>query len=354
MKNTIWFMSGLNSQRDIIAGAKQAGERHNHPFRVLASHHQHRHEILEQADAAFIEPAEYHDKLAFITAVVDQYRVDAIHVGRDCRWFEQQRAAIEATGVALTTGARSLETFEYADDKVAFAALMAQSGLAVVPSLRVDSHQALRSALAAAPFDGEPVCIKPMRGIYGQGFWKLDASASPTACFDNVDRRCVHPGLFLTALERAETMQPMVLMPYLPGPEHSVDMLVENGTILAAVGRRKEGALQYLIQSGAAFELAKACAQILRADGLVNVQTRADRHGDSLLLEINLRPSGGIGYTRHCGVNLPGLFASRQLARRDADETRRLGVAEFRPVTVRSVSDAQPYPAVLRNLINLN
>ena len=50
-------------------------------------------------------------------------------------------------------------------------------------------------------------------------------------------------------------------MPYLPGPEYSADILADNGEVLAAVGRRKEGCLQYLEHDGAAFELACACVR---------------------------------------------------------------------------------------------
>ena len=83
-----------------------------------------------------------------------------------------------------------------------------------------------------------------------------------------------------------------------------MDILADNGQVLAAVARRKDGSLQYLEHEGAAFELACACARVMKADGLVNVQTRHDHHGQPLLLEINMRPSGGIGYTALSGVNL--------------------------------------------------
>ncbi|PKD78415.1 ATP-grasp domain-containing protein, partial [Escherichia coli] len=102
-------------------------------------------------------------------------------------------------------------------------------------------------------------------------------------------------------------------MPYLPGPEFSVDILADKGEILAAVGRRKEGAIQYLVNEGSAWELACDCARVMKADGLVNVQTRNDVNGNPVLLETNMRPSGGVGYTLHSGVNLPGLFAAFKL-----------------------------------------
>ena len=53
-----------------------------------------------------------------------------------------------------------------------------------------------------------------------------------------------------------------------------------------------------------AVELAIRAAEHFGCDGIVNVQTRDDASGQPHLLEINLRYSGGIGYTRETGVNL--------------------------------------------------
>ncbi|MFT2603461.1 ATP-grasp domain-containing protein, partial [Escherichia coli] len=92
---------------------------------------------------------------------------------------------------------------------------------------------------------------------------------------------------FLAAHARMDCFTPQVLMPYLPGPEYSVDMVVSQGTVLAAIGRRKEGVLQYLENEGEAIELAINCARLMNADGMVNVQTRHNAEGKPLLLEIN-------------------------------------------------------------------
>lgn len=349
MKKKIWFMGGLNSQKDIITAANDVKPLLD--LQVFASHPHPRYEILQHADVALIEPAADTEKLDFILRVIAEYRIDALHTGRNCLWFEQRRATIENSGVRLTTGARDEATFVLADNKVAFAAFMAQQGLPVVPSLAIASADELRQRLAEQPFDTDRLCIKPVTGIYGLGFWRLDAQATPMACFDNASNRCVHPELFLAAMAQSPALKPMVLMPWLPGPERSVDMLVENGEVIAAVGRCKDGALQHLHQSGEAFELAVACAQQMKADGLVNIQTRDDHHGRPLLLEINLRPSGGLGYTRHSGINLPGLFAQRQCGAISLADAKRAGSNGFRAVTVRATSDVEPYPSGLDNLI---
>jgi len=192
--------------------------------------------------------------------------------------------------------------------------------------------------------------VKPVTGIYGMGFWRFDDSISPMAAFTHPDSRKVHPEMYLHALERQASFEPLVLMPYLPGPEYSVDMLVEQGHVIAAVARRKEGALQYLEQSGQAYELAKACAQLMQADGLVNVQTRNNEQNLPVLLEINMRPSGGIGYTRHSGVNLPGLFAMRKLGLINQQDASTLATESFSPTVVRSMTDVIVYNMTLDNL----
>lgn len=110
--------------------------------------------------------------------------------------------------------------------------------------------------------------------------------------------------------------------------------------------------LQYLENEGEAIELAIDCARLMNADGMVNVQTRHNAEGKPLLLEINMRPSGGIGYTRHSGVNLPGLYAFHTLGLMDDEQVRQSAKNDFSPAVVRSVTDVIPYPASLTNRID--
>ena len=352
MNNKIWLMEGLSSQKDIIQGIKTFAAAQHLQLTVYASHRHERNEILSVADHALIEPQEASERLSFITDIVATHGIHHIHAGRNTLWFEEHRAAIEATGVTLTTGSTSAEWLALAEDKVAFAGLMQQHALPVVPSWRVDSVSDLQTYLASPPFSDTPVCVKPVTGIYGMGFWRFDDTAAAMDLFNHPENRTVNPQHYLAALASAESFKPLVLMPYLPGPEYSVDIFADNGEILAAVGRRKEGAIQYLVNEGAAFELACNCARVMKADGLVNVQTRNDRQGTPLLLEINMRPSGGIGYTQHSGVNLPGLFAAFKLGLLTKDEVIGRAASAFSSVAVRAVTDVLLYPQTLSNRLN--
>ena len=350
MNKAIWFMEGLSSQRDIILSVMEMKKSCENPFLVIASHRSDRPEITSVADVSLVEPKADIARMQFIANVVAQYHVIAIQAGRNCAWFEEHRTAIEALGVSLTTGATSLDMFALADDKVRYAQFMEQNHLPVVHSMQINNALELHRHLDATRDNGVLQCIKPVTGIYGLGFWVLDPQASAMAAFDNPDNRRVRPDIYLNAMQEQEAVEPaapMVVMPYLPGPERSVDMLVENGKVIAAVARRKEGPLQYMEQSGDAFELGKACAAVMQADGLVNVQTRNNTEGVPVLLEINMRPSGGICYTRATGVNLPGLFALRKLGLIDQGTASAMALRDFSPAVVRSVTSviALPQPA---------
>lgn len=345
-------MEGLSSQRDIIQGINSFAKTNNFCITLFASHRNERNEILSVADYSLIEPPTTQNRLQFIKDTVQHHGIHHIHTGRSSRWFEEHRAAIESTGATLTTGATSVDWLSLADEKANFAEFMMQNGLPVVPSWRVNTLAELQAYLSAPPFTDSAVCVKPITGIYGMGFWRFDNNASPMAVFNHPDHRIVTPQQYVAAASACESFEPLVLMPYLPGPEFSVDILADKGEILAAVGRRKEGAIQYLVNEGCAFELACSCARLMKADGLVNVQTRNDIHGKPMLLETNMRPSGGVGYTLHSGVNLPGLFAAFKLGLMTKDAVVQSAKNTFSSVAVRSITDVIVYPQSLTNRLN--
>lgn len=345
-------MEGLSSQRDIIQGIKAFAQKHHLHITVYASHRNERHEMLSVADYALIEPKDSENKLPFILDTIARFGINVIHTGRNSLWFEKHRAEIESTGAVLITGSTDAGRLEIAEDKVAFAQLMAQHQLPVVPSWHVKNSDELKHYLASPPFAHGQMCVKPVTGIYGMGFWRFDDTVSPVEVFTHPENRIVHPAFYLAALTQSTPFIPLVLMPWLPGPEYSVDILADNGDVLVGVARRKDGVVQYLENAGEAFELACACARAMRADGLINVQLRNDHHDRPVLLETNMRPSGGIGFTRHSGINLAGLFAAWKLGLMAKDDVIKHANATFSPAVVRLVTDVIAYPKALTNQLN--
>lgn len=347
-------MTGLSSQRDMIRAIKTEVPE----ITIVASHQQPRYEILAEADYAYLEPplsghdlsandADIEPMLVFMAEVVKKHQITAIHVGRNSPWFEGHRNTIASWGVTLVTGARGLTSFAIADNKQAFADHMTSLGLAVVPTLSAASLADLEHIFRRQPFGATDFCIKPAQGIYGMGFWHLDT----TAVLLDADTKRIHPDIYLAAArldsERGHKFSEQVVMPFLPGIERSVDIIIDQGKVITAVGRCKQGGVQYFERSGRAFELALTCAEHLGLDGLINVQTRDDAHGQPLLLEANLRPSGGICFSLSSQVNLSALFARYVTGLWSAAEIQAHVSACFTPAYVRSTSTVLPLPVSL-------
>ncbi|WP_437880010.1 ATP-grasp domain-containing protein [Pseudomonas sp. LRF_L74] len=305
----IWFLEGQSSQRDIILGAREALPAE---VRIYASHRQERPEITGHADVSFIEPKDNQERIDWALETALSHAIKVLLVGRVGSVFEAQRARFESHGLQLVTGGTSLRTFELVDDKSRFTAEAERAGLACVPALTVSSAEELVAAYEQLKTQGE-VCIKPSVGIYGQGFWRFKEQADPFRCFANPDAREVSFTTYLDAYGKSASQPTMLVMPYMPGSECSVDMVCEAGRPVAFLGRRKQGLHQTFEIDSTAVELAVQAAAHFQCDGLVNVQTRDDADGKPHLLEINPRYSGGIGYGRHTGINLPGIFATRRL-----------------------------------------
>ncbi|MFJ2684572.1 ATP-grasp domain-containing protein [Pseudomonas sp. NPDC087342] len=305
----IWFLEGQSSQRDILIGAREALPAN---VRIFASHRQDRPEITAQADVSFQEPLDNETRIDWVIATALEHGIKVILAGRIGSYYEAARERFDAAGLQLVTGGMSMETFDNVDDKSRFTAEAERAGLACIPAVTVSNARELAAAYETLSSQGE-VCIKPVVGIYGQGFWRFKADVDPFRCFENPDAREVDFETYLNIYKSGMERAPMLVMPYLPGSECSVDMVCEAGKPVAFVGRRKQGVHQTFERESAAVELALKAAAHFKCDGLVNVQTRDDQDGVPHLLEINPRYSGGIGYTRATGVNLAGIFAARRL-----------------------------------------
>jgi hypothetical protein len=109
------------------------------------------------------------------------------------------------------------------------------------------------------------------------------------------------------------SFRPFVAMPWLAGHEWSVDCFRSaGGAAFVGIPRRKLNATtQALEDAQDLVAMSRTLAQHFGLVGLFNVQFKAHR-GIPHVLEINPRPAGGMGLSRHAGVELV------ELALRDA------------------------------------
>lgn len=175
----IWFLEGQSSQREVIMGARDALPA---SVKIIASHRQQRSEITGQADVALQEPVDNEERIDWVLETARSLGVKTIVAGRIGGVYEAQRARFVAEGLDLVTGGTSLQTFLDFDDKSRFTAAAEAAGLACIPAITACNTEELQAAYDTLSVSGE-VCIKPVVGIYGRGFWRFKTDVDDFSLF---------------------------------------------------------------------------------------------------------------------------------------------------------------------------
>lgn len=313
---TVWVSQAHSSQRAVVEGIRAALP----DAEVVASHALDREDILSAASRGVLEPSlPPAERAAWLLGQARDAGASLLVAGRGRRELCALRPAFEAAGIRLACGATDPAVLELADRKDLFAAALAEAGLPVPLTYLVETPDGLMDALARLRAAGARPCVKPATGIYGSGFWILQDGADPLGSL--LDRhlsgaeRLLDPAALATALAGTPRPEPLVAMEFLPGTERSVDCVCDGGRLVASASRAKLGSHQVVEAGGPATALAARVVALLRLDGLVNVQTRDGADGLPRVLEVNTRPSGGVGYAFAAGINLPGALALHALGR---------------------------------------
>lgn len=352
---TIWLAEGQSSQRDMLLSLQQLKRTYPN-FHIIASHTQNRPEILSCADISYLEPLDKEnpannatDIPLFVLEKAKQHHVKVLLTGRNSRDYEVYRAEFEQAGIRLLTGATSTEMLDKIDDKFAFMHHCQAHNIPVANGWRFDNQAELLALLEK--YGDIPLCVKPVSGIFAQGFWRLDTGRLDTGKNHNewdsfehlyfTDAKKIHLEQFLVAYQNSQIVLerpiPMLLMPYLSGREYSIDVVCEQGEVLSAITRYKKGSVQHIGYDGDVMAIVVPLIQAFGCDGIVSVQTRATADGEHKVLEINSRASGGIDYTTHSGVDLTQIGFAYWLGLTDkpnlAETVQQIQPCAVRPIT---------------------
>ncbi len=318
----IWFNNGLSCVRDALELIREAaGDR----VRLVASHTDASSAVLSAADLGFVEPQR--QALGGDAAYLDWCLATCRDLG--VQLFAPQKGLgivanhvdrFAAGGTKLSVPAGS-ETLALLEDKARFTARAASLGVPTPFTRRICDATGFDAALAAIRELGRAACIKPNRGIYGAGFWRLNPDRPVFDTLMNCDLRMIAPQEMRRAVEDAQARDgdspavELLVMEHLPGAEWSLDAVCRGGRLVVGVARRKAGRYQLLETEGIIFEYARTLARALTLSGLINFQFKAANEGDTdpRLLEINPRMSGGCALTRFSGVNLPWVNVALEL-----------------------------------------
>ena len=206
--------------------------------------------------------------------------------------------------------AADAQTLELLDDKAAFTASLAGDPY-LCPTRVITTAAAFEDAVAALSDQGAVACVKPVRGVYGAGYWTLDAT-HPHAHLADPDARRIAPDVYAASLRRTEDIGAtfsLLVMEHLPGLEASVDIIADRGAVMLASVRTKLDANHQRIETQHPL-IAHASSLIRkhRLHGAINVQYKLDRRGAWRILEINARAAGGSSYCDEVGIPFCGTW----------------------------------------------
>ncbi len=327
LSTVAWLAEGQSSQRDMLASLQALKTQADTPLTIIASHRHNRPEIFEFADDVYLEPYAIKDsdddfealiaeptqpRWQFVLENARKNNVKVLLTGRNSIDYEAHREQFTAAGIRLLTGATSVSALTAMEDKFAFMQQCHEHNIPVAQAWRFDN-----TAELLALFDKhghEPLCVKPVTGIFAQGFWRLDTGEARDEHYDSfehlyyTEEKKITTAQFIAAYDNSlmvkERPIPMLLMPFLSGQEYSIDVVCEYGEVLAAITRFKTGKIQHIGYDESVMAVVIPLIRAFGCDGIVSVQTKANDEGQHCVLEINSRPAGGIGYTSCSGVDL--------------------------------------------------
>ncbi|MEV6207864.1 ATP-grasp domain-containing protein [Kitasatospora sp. NPDC051914] len=275
--------------------------------RVYGTHPDREAVAFTACDTAGPEPVEDESFFGFAVDFCRRHRIDVLMPSSRLVALADRAEAFAAVGTAVMCA--PAETLRTVTDKSRTYAAAEHSGVPTAPWRAVSDADGLRKAVGEFAATGSALCVKPSGEYSAYGFRLLDDSPLEVSDFDRLPRPTASvaavAGALQRALDRGDPVPELIVMPYLEGPEISVDCLSDAaGTLVSAIARAKSGRVRTLVDDPEVAELARRIVGHFRLSYLSNVQFRYWQ-GRPVLLEVNARAAAGIHQTRMTGVNLP-------------------------------------------------
>lgn len=165
------------------------------------------------------------------------------------------------------------------------------------------------------------VCIKATKGNGSRGIRIVNPKVSKYDLFINSKPSSLNISYdeLISTLKEKESIDEMMVMEYLPGDEYSVDLLVDNGKTIQAVGRYNS-VVSSSIPLGCTLEYRESAikqavdiCEYLKLDGNIGIDFKYNELNEPRLMEINPRLTATIVVPAVAGVNFPYLGIKKLL-----------------------------------------
>ena len=185
----------------------------------------------------------------------------------------------------------------------------------------IHSTEELQECARKLGYPEKKVCVKAADSSGSRGFRILSAHYSKLDAFlhEKPSSGVITLEEMCDILRKADVFPELLLMEYLPGAEYTVDLLADEGKVLAFCCRKSlkmENSIMLdavTVDNAAITDLCTGIVTGLKLDGNIGFDIRERSDGTPLIMECNPRITAGIPYYVEAGVNLPYLCIKKLL-----------------------------------------
>lgn len=327
--------TGNDGFPSVLRALKENGER---PVRVIATDARPEAAGLHLADEGQVVPRRA-ERAALLDRLSGLCREAGVRIllplsTEDQEFFAGEKAVFETSGIDVAVS--PLEAVRVANDKALLFEKAGARGIPIPRFRRVRTLDQLARAAKELGYPGKPFVLRLDRGTGAQGMKEIHAVLKPGRRLLDRDNRTVAYDEVERWLKGLDEWPPMHACEHLPGREYSVDVLCEEGRVVASVTRLRL-ATHYglalrarVVREEDVAGLAERVVGALGLSHVVNVQVRRAADETPRLIEVNPRIPGTIGLTVAAGVNMPYLAIKRILGEPLPELKARAGMTVIR------------------------
>lgn len=318
--NVIWFNHWFSSAYRIIELLKEGYLKKEDPCYVIGTNDKEYCVYQKVCDEFYVEPV-FEDVNLYIEWAKDFCKEHGVKVFFPRRNMVEVAKRVEEfreLGVNVVLSA-DYDIMELLNDKAATYKRINNSGLANVPDTAVVNNvekfeNAYKTIKEYNPEDR--VVFKYSVGEGATSFRVIDDKTEDISILDTGAGMKMSYNDAVKLLGTVEEFKDLMVMPYLKGPEISIDCITDSEGNFAGICRNKCGSrLTEVYQDERLLEITKKIAEDFNLYGPFNIQFRM-HNGIPYILEINTRMSGGVHMSCLTGLNIPFIAAEKARGRK--------------------------------------
>ena len=300
-----WFSTAYNIVNLIKAG--------NPDYKIICTNENEQSPIKSACDEWFVEPSlSGMAYVEFCLGFCREHGVDVFMPRRHLTAVSEHKSLFEEIGTKVMVD--DYDVVCILNDKIRAYEEFTRRGIGLVPEYRlVTNADDFRAAYEEISATYKAVCFKFAKDEGGKSYRRIDNKAKGFETLFKKKTTRMTLDETLSCLAEREQFTPMMVMPYLPGEETSIDCLRISGQVVAIPRVKTESRVERICYSE---NLIEVCNELIGSFGIeqpCNIQFK-NLGGIPYLLEVNTRMSGGVHMScAGSGVNIPSLAVNKLL-----------------------------------------